>query len=117
MEELTLAFQGRTMQIRLRVVAVALSIACASVTAACFDRSSADGQEASATLDAFKRMPDGKEWTTATLNVDTDGSYCYEDTELNCRRYGRLYTWDAAQRACQSLRRGWRLPTNDEWQQ
>ena len=98
-------------------MAVALSIAFGSVTAACFDRSSADAQEASATLDTFKRMPDGKEWTTANLNVDTDGSYCYEDAELNCRRYGRLYTWDAAQRACQSLRGGWRLPTNDEWQQ
>jgi uncharacterized protein (TIGR02145 family) len=33
-------------------------------------------------------MPDGKKWTTANLNVDTDGSYCYEDAELNCRRYG-----------------------------
>jgi uncharacterized protein (TIGR02145 family) len=104
------------MQIQLRVAAVALSIAFGSLTAACVDRSSANAQEASATLDTFKRMPDGKEWTTANLNVDTDGSYCYEDAELNCRRYGRLYTWDAAQRACQSLRGGWRLPTNDEWQ-
>ena len=84
-DQLTLAFQGRTMQIQHRVVAVALSIAFGSITAACFDRSSADAQEASATLDTFKRMPDGKEWTTANLNVDTDGS-CYENAELNCRR-------------------------------
>jgi uncharacterized protein (TIGR02145 family) len=105
------------MQIRLRVAAVALSLAFGPLTAAGVDRGSANAQEASATLETFKRMPDGKEWTTANLSVDTDGSYCYEDAELNCRRYGRLYTWDAAQRACQSLRGGWRLPTNDEWHQ
>jgi uncharacterized protein (TIGR02145 family) len=63
-----------------------------------------------------KRMPDGKQWTTANLNVEIAGSYCYDDAERNCRRYGRLYTWDAAQRVCQSLGAGWRLPTEDEWQ-
>lgn len=42
------------MQIQLRVVAVALSIAFGSVTVACFDRSTADAQEASAALDTFK---------------------------------------------------------------
>jgi uncharacterized protein (TIGR02145 family) len=62
-------------------------------------------------------MPDGKEWTTENLNVDTDGSYCYGDAELNCRRYGRLYTWEAARQGCQSLGNGWRLPTDDEWRQ
>ena len=62
-------------------------------------------------------MPDGKQWTTDNLNVDHDGSYCYEDSELHCRRYGRLYTWEAAQRGCQSLGDGWRLPTDDEWRQ
>ena len=70
------------MQIQLRVVAVALSIAFGSVTAACVDRSSADARQAPATLDTFTRMSDGKEWTTANLNVDTDGSSCYEDAEL-----------------------------------
>ena len=37
--------------------------------------------------------------------------------ELNCRRYGRLYTWQAAQEGCRSLGKEWRLPTNDEWRQ
>ena len=44
-------------------------------------------------------------------------SYCYEDAEQNCRRYGRLYTWESARRGCQSLGDGWRLPTDDEWRQ
>jgi uncharacterized protein (TIGR02145 family) len=51
------------------------------------------------------------------LNVDTPPSNCYDYAELNCRRYGRLYTWESAQRACRSLGNGWRLPTEDEWRE
>jgi len=64
-----------------------------------------------------KRMADGKEWTTANLNVNASPSYCYGDLERNCRRYGRLYTWESAQRGCRSLGDGWRLPTDEEWRQ
>jgi uncharacterized protein (TIGR02145 family) len=64
-----------------------------------------------------KRMADGKEWTTANLNVSTSPSWCYDDADVNCRRYGRLYTWDSARRGCESLGGGWRLPTDDEWRQ
>lgn len=39
-----------------------------------------------------KRMADGKQWTTSNLNIDSVPSYCYENSEKNCRRYGRLYT-------------------------
>jgi uncharacterized protein (TIGR02145 family) len=63
----------------------------------------------------FKRMADGKAWTTRNLDVDVAPSYCYDDADANCRQYGRLYTWESAQRACQALGDGWRLPTNDEW--
>ena len=62
-----------------------------------------------------KRMADGKEWTTQNLNVKTESSYCYQDEEAKCLQYGRLYTWESARRACESLGAGWRLPTNDEW--
>jgi uncharacterized protein (TIGR02145 family) len=63
-----------------------------------------------------KRMQDGKEWMTENLNVAIARSYCYEVSEMNCHRYGRLYTWESAKEGCQSLGNGWRLPTNDEWQ-
>ncbi len=58
---------------------------------------------------------EGKQWTTENLAVDVSGSYCYGDSDQNCRRYGRLYTWEAAQRGCHTLGVGWRLPTDEEW--
>jgi uncharacterized protein (TIGR02145 family) len=72
---------------------------------------------ASPPVPSSRRMPDGKRWTTQNLNVDVRPSYCYGDAERNCRRFGRLYPWEAARQACQSLGDGWRLPTDDEWQQ
>jgi uncharacterized protein (TIGR02145 family) len=60
-------------------------------------------------------MPDGNVWMTENLNVDIGDSYCYENAELNCRRYGRLYTWESARRACESLGSGWRLPADEAW--
>jgi uncharacterized protein (TIGR02145 family) len=64
-----------------------------------------------------KRMADAKQWTTRNLDVATTPSYCYDDVELNCRRYGRLYTADSALRVCQTLGDGWRLPTEADWRQ
>jgi uncharacterized protein (TIGR02145 family) len=103
--------------IRLRVVAIALSIASASVGAADSAQRSAKDQNVSVTIASSKRMADGKQWTTANLNVNASPSYCYDDAEANCRRYGRLYTWASAQRACEMLGSGWRLPTDNEWRQ
>ena len=57
----------------------------------------------------------GVVWMAANLNYDpgTGGGLCYENDTLNCQTYGRLYTWDDAQKACAEL--GWRLPTKPEW--
>ena len=101
--------------IGIRVVAIALSTALGSVGGVASTQCSANEQSASAI--ASRRMADGKEWTTTNLNVNALPSYCYDDAEPNCRRYGRLYTWESAQRVCQSLGDGWRLPTDDEWRQ
>jgi len=40
------------------------------------------------------------------------GSACYNNRSSNCAKYGRLYTWDAANRACPV---GWHLPSDAEW--
>jgi len=103
--------------IRLDVVAIALSIAFASVGSGDAAQRSAKSQNVSDRISSSRRMADGKEWTTVNLNVDTSPSYCYADAEANCRRYGRLYTWASAQRACGMLGSGWRLPTDAEWRQ
>lgn len=100
----------------LRFVAIALSIAFGSVGATGSAQQSARDRNVSGTISS-KQMADGKEWTTANLTVDVSPSYCYGDAEANCRRYGRMYTWASAQRACQALGGGWRLPTDDEWRQ
>ena len=97
------------MTIRMCVASLALSVAFGPA-------SSAQDPKTSGTTSS-KRMADGKQWTTHNLNVSTVPSYCYEDADSSCRRYGRLYTWESAQRGCQSLGDGWRLPTNDEWRQ
>ena len=106
----------KTRLIRVCAVSIVLSIAFESMSAS-LERFSAQVQQASGTLSSAKRMADGKQWTTHNLDVKTMSSYCYEDAELNCRRYGRLYTWESARLVCQSLGDGWRLPTDDEWRQ
>jgi len=97
------------------IVAIALSIAFGSIGGVGSTHRSVNDQNRSAASFSPKRMADGKDWTTANLNVAASPSYCYDDAEPNCRRYGRLYTWESAQRVCQSLGGGWRLPTDDEW--
>jgi len=102
--------------IRIRVAVIALNIVFGIVGGACSTNRSAKDQNVSGMISS-RRMADGKEWTTANLNVNASPSYCYDDAEPNCRRYGRLYTWESAQRVCQSLGDGWRLPTDDDWRQ
>jgi uncharacterized protein (TIGR02145 family) len=54
----------------------------------------------------------GMKWTAKNLNYQTDSSWCYNDSDSYCDRYGRLYNWNAAKSACPS---GWHLPSRDEW--
>ena len=98
------------------VVSITLSLMLGSVSVF-LALLSAQDQEASGTTYSSKRMADGKQWITRNLDVNTVPSYCYGDAELNCRQYGRLYTWESARQLCQSLGDGWRLPTDDEWRQ
>jgi uncharacterized protein (TIGR02145 family) len=57
-------------------------------------------------------------WMAENLNFKitdtyTEKSWCYDNAEFNCDKYGRLYTWEAALIACPA---GWQLPTYDEWE-
>ena len=56
---------------------------------------------------------DGRKWMADNLNYKMPGSTCYRENEDNCMVYGRLYTWEAAQKACPA---GFHLPTNEEFE-
>jgi uncharacterized protein (TIGR02145 family) len=112
---MTLA-DAKARPIRVLLVSIALTLAFASVGTSLKGLSVQD-KKVSDTTYSPKRMGDGKQWTTRNLDINVMPSYCYEDEELNCRRYGRLYTWESARRVCQSMGDGWRLPTDDEWRQ
>ena len=56
----------------------------------------------------------GKSWMAQNLNYVTEDSYCYKDKDINCEKYGRLYTWEAAKKACP---KGWHLPSDEEWKE
>jgi uncharacterized protein (TIGR02145 family) len=47
------------------------------------------------------------------LNHKTDNSWCYNDDDSNCEKYGRIYDWASATKICPG---GWRLPGEKEWQ-
>ena len=57
----------------------------------------------------------GKTWMAENLNFDVgEGCWFYDDDPKNGEKYGRLYTWEAAMKACPP---GWRLPTDGEWKE
>jgi len=62
-----------------------------------------------------------KIWMAQNLNFQTRGSWCYLNEDDNCRKFGRIYTWNAvmdgqtqdkAQGICPD---GWHVPTDDDW--
>ena len=51
-------------------------------------------------------------WMAENLNYNASGSKCYDKQESNCQKYGRLYDWSTAMKACP---KGWHLPSKNEW--
>lgn len=60
----------------------------------------------------FKKMSDGKIWMAENLNVEVQGSWCYNNDPAYCKKYGRFYSLAGAEKACPP---GWRLPTDSDW--
>jgi len=51
-------------------------------------------------------------WFAENLNYAAEDSKCYDNEPANCQKYGRLYDWNTAMRACPN---GWHLPSDEEW--
>jgi len=51
-------------------------------------------------------------WTAENMNYRSENSWCYDNADSNCAKYGRLYDWDAATTACPA---GYRLASEDDW--
>ena len=53
-------------------------------------------------------------WMAENLNLDIPGSVCYDNDPANGKTYGRLYSWEEAIEAAETIS-GWHLPTDEEW--
>jgi uncharacterized protein (TIGR02145 family) len=52
-------------------------------------------------------------WMAENLDFAIEGgSWCYNNSSSNCKKYGRLYNFEAAKTACPA---GWHLPSDAEW--
>ncbi|KPK85294.1 MAG: hypothetical protein AMS27_07615 [Bacteroides sp. SM23_62_1] len=51
-------------------------------------------------------------WMAQNLNFDVYDSYCYNNSNINCQEFGKLYNWQTAITVCPE---GWHLPTDKEW--
>jgi len=56
----------------------------------------------------------GKRWMAENLNYEpkNGNSWCYENDNSFCGKYGRLYDWETAAKVCPA---GWHLPSRREW--
>jgi len=81
----------------------------------------------------YRTVPIGDQvWMAENLNCNVSGSKCYNNSEANCGKYGRLYDWATAMNLPSSCNysscsgqiktkhqgicpEGWHIPSNADW--
>ena len=97
----------------LNVVGVVVSVAAVMLVGCGGDDNPAGGGGKGSDINNYKTVVIGTQrWMAENLDNAIAGSVCYDSLSSNCAKYGRLYTWDAAMKACPV---GWHLPSDDEW--
>ena len=90
------------------------TLALSAMLAACVDGSVYGTLTDTRAVKTYKTVKIGAQtWMAENLNYETGNSYCYDNNASNCTKYGRLYTWAAAQNACPD---GWHLPSKAEFE-
>ncbi|MCL2183803.1 MAG: fibrobacter succinogenes major paralogous domain-containing protein [Chitinispirillia bacterium] len=100
---------GKNRRVAGRVFGAVVAVVLLSVSAVNAQGSFTDKRDGK----TYRTVKIGKQtWMAENLNYKIGKSVCYDNKESNCRKYGRLYDWNTALKACPA---GWHLPSDEEW--
>ena len=86
-----------------------LDTQCKTGNTDCF-KDGRDGQ-------TYKKVKIGNQvWMAENLKYKAAYSYCYENSDENCKKYGRLYTIKNGYKASDLCPAGWHVPDSTEWE-